>query len=297
MMMNDAVDLFCSYLKTQNKAELTISAYNRDLLQFSDYAEQALNLELSDLTIEHVDSWLVRGYLSHLVEQRVTRKTIARKLAALRTFFKFFCRDGTLTQNPLQRIASPKLGRLLPKFLFQDQMQRMLETADLTDIWGLRDQLIIELLYGSGLRVSELVGLDRGDLEINADILKIRGKGRKDRIVPVTPYALKVMTAYLAQREDAHPALLLGKRGDRLSARAVRRILERLARSSGQAQHVHPHMLRHSFATHLLDGGADLRTVQELLGHKQLSSTQIYTHLTRERLKEVYAKAHPRAKQ
>ena len=156
--------------------------------------------------------------------------------------------------------------------------------------------MILELLYGSGIRVSELAGLNRRDIDSEDSLLRVRGKGSKERIVPLTKYALEAIQAYLQKREDEQEALLLNYKGARLSTRSIRRILEKLALEAGLTQHLHPHMLRHSFATHLLDGGADLRSVQELLGHAKLSSTQIYTHLTRERLREVYNQSHPRSK-
>lgn len=296
MVIAEEIDLFLEQLRAQNKSDLTLKAYGTDLSQFVCFAVRELGTEEERLDIEKIDVWLVRSYLGVLAEQNLARKSIARKLAALRSFFKFYCRHHTLAQNPVRKIASPKLGRKLPQFLYQEQMNQLLIPADGSALGELRNRVMIELLYGSGLRISELTALDKRDMAPGMDILKIKGKGQKERIVPVTPYAVKAITAYLARRSDDHPALLLGQRGDRLTDRSARRIIDRMAQKAALSQHVHPHMLRHSFATHLLDGGADLRTVQELLGHEQLSSTQIYTHLTRERLKEVYLQAHPRAK-
>lgn len=221
---------------------------------------------------------------------------MARKLAALRSFFKFLCKDGYLVQNPVQRISTPKLGRKLPEFLYFEQMEKLLQTPDCTTVLGARDQVILELLYGSGLRVSELATLNREDVDSDQMLLRIKGKGKKERLVPITKYAFEAIQAYLSMRENSQKALLLNYQGSRLSVRSIRRILNNLANQAGLPLHIHPHMLRHSFATHLLDGGADLRSVQELLGHAKLSSTQIYTHLTRERLREVYDETHPRAK-
>ena len=248
------------------------------------------------LTVDLIDVYIVRSFLGVLAEHGLARKSMARKLAALRSFFKFLCRKDILQINPVQRVASPKLGRKLPHFLYLDQVEMLLGAPDCTNLLGSRNQVIMELLYGSGLRVGELVGLNRENLEVDSKLIRVHGKGGKDRVVPVTNYAIQAIEVYLGMRADHDKSLLLNYQGTRLSDRSVRRILDKLVAKISLEQHVNPHMLRHSFATHLLDGGADLRSVQELLGHEKLSSTQIYTHLTRERLKDVYDQAHPRAK-
>lgn len=295
MLADQALSLFCGYQNSLNRSDHTVVAYQTDLGQFFNFAAQELGTEVEQLNVENIDVYVVRSFLGVLSDQGLARKSMARKLAALRTFFKFLCREGILQQNPVQRVASPKLGRRLPHFLAVDQVELLLEAADGSTPLGARDQVIVELLYGSGLRVSELAGLNRSDLDFSSGLLRVRGKGRKERVVPITGPARAAIEAYLALREDRDEALLLNYQGTRLSVRSVRRILDKLGLEGSLEQHVHPHMLRHSFATHLLDGGADLRSVQELLGHQKLSSTQIYTHLTRERLKEVYRLAHPRA--
>lgn len=296
MLVDQALSLFYGYQNSLNRSEYTVVAYQSDLLQFFNFAAQELGTEVEQLTTEDVDVYVVRSFLGVLADQGLARKSMARKLAALRTFFKFLCREGILMQNPVQRVASPKLGRRLPQFLSYELVEKLLKAADCTTILGARDQVIVELLYGSGLRVSELAGLNRSDVDFSSRLIRVRGKGRKERVVPVTRPAIVAIEGYLTLREDKDEALLLNYQGTRLSVRSVRRILDKLVKQVSLEQHVHPHMLRHSFATHLLDGGADLRSVQELLGHQKLSSTQIYTHLTRERLKEVYMLAHPRAK-
>lgn len=246
--------------------------------------------------MDQVDIYIVRSFLGQMTDRGLERKSMARKLSALRAFFKFLCKEGILQKNPVQRIATPKLGRKLPHFLSIEELNRLTQAPDCTTLLGARDQVILELLYGSGLRVSELANLNRQDIESDSFLLRVRGKGNKERIIPLTRYALEAIRNYLAMREDNQEALLLNYQGTRLSVRSIRRILDRLALESGLSHHLHPHMLRHSYATHLLDGGADLRSVQELLGHAKLSSTQIYTHLTKERLREVYEQSHPRAK-
>lgn len=295
MLADQALSLFAGYQSLQNRSELTIAAYQNDLGQFFRFAAPELGVEPEDLAVEQIDVFIVRSFLGILTDQGLTRKSMARKLAALRSFFKYLCREKILELNPVVRIASPKIGKRLPHFLYLEQIEGLLRASDCTTLLGARDQVIIELLYGSGLRVSELVSLNRQSLELESGLLRVRGKGNKERVVPITDYARQAINGYFKLRRDENQAVLLNYQGTRLTARSVRRILNKLVRRISLEQHVHPHMLRHSFATHLLDGGADLRTVQELLGHQKLSSTQIYTHLTRERLKDVYGKAHPRA--
>jgi integrase/recombinase XerC len=296
VLVDEALSLFAGYQYSQNRSELTIAAYQTDLEQFFSFAAQELGQEPEILNVAQIDVYIVRSFLGILTDHGLSRKSMARKLASLRSLFKFLCREEILLQNPVQRIASPKVGRKLPHFLYLDQVEGLLRAADCSQLLGARDQVIIELLYGSGLRVSELVGLNREGLDLESGLIRVLGKGSKERVVPITNYARRAIESYLNLRQDNNEALLLNYQGTRLSDRSVRRILDKLVTKVSLEQHVHPHMLRHSFATHLLDGGADLRSVQELLGHQKLSSTQIYTHLTRERLKDVYGKAHPRAK-
>ncbi|MGI6449833.1 MAG: site-specific tyrosine recombinase/integron integrase [Desulfitobacteriia bacterium] len=296
MLIDKALDAFCAYLKSRNSSELTIAAYQTDLIQFCEFAAHELGLDVQTLDVRQIDKYIIRSYLGLLTEKKLSRKSIARKLASLRSFFKFLCREGVLSQSPMQKITTPKIGRNLPRFLFQEHMEKLLRASDLNSKLGLRDQVIVELLYGSGLRVSELVGLNIADVDLEACLLRVRGKGRKERIVPLTDPAKDTIRKYLSQREDFQEALLLNYQNTRLTSRSVRRILDKLEKNAQLNQHIHPHMLRHTFATHLLDGGADLRSLQELLGHKKLSSTQIYTHLTREKLRDVYRQSHPRAK-
>ncbi|HZK85009.1 MAG TPA: tyrosine recombinase XerC [Desulfosporosinus sp.] len=296
MKSDEALSLFSGHQYAQNRSVLTVSAYQTDLVQFFRFAALELGLESEMLTVDLIDVYIVRGYLGVLADYGLARKSMARKLAALRSFFKFLCRKEILQINPVLRVASPKLGRKLPNFLYLDQIEGLLHASDCTNLLGSRDQVILELLYGSGLRVSELVGLDRESLDLEVGLIRVLGKGSKERVVPITNYAIQAVEGYLGLRKDHTNILLLNYQGTRLSARSVRRILNKMVARISLEQHVNPHMLRHSFATHMLDGGADLRSVQELLGHLKLSSTQIYTHLTRERLKKVYAQAHPRAK-
>jgi integrase/recombinase XerC len=297
MLVDLALSLFCGYQSAQNNSENTIAAYQTDLVQFFDFAARELGKSIEETAVGEIDLYIVRTFMGKLTDDGLNRKSIARKVAALRTFFKFLCREGILAQNPVLKVASLKTGYKLPEFLYVEQMNRLLAVSDCTTLLGCRDQVILELLYGSGLRVSELINLNREDLIPDIFLIKVRGKGGKERVIPMTKYASEAIQAYLALRSDNLPSLLLNYQGSRLSVRSVRRIIDKLVAKANLGHHVHPHMLRHSYATHLLNGGADLRSVQELLGHERLSSTQIYTHLTRERLREVYIQAHPRSKE
>lgn len=296
MLADKALDSFSAHLKARNFSELTIAAYQTDLVQFLDFAAHEQGIQPEELDIRQIDKYIARSYTGFMNEKNLTKKSIARKLASIRSFFKFLCREGLLSQNPMQKITTPKTGRELPRFLFREHIERLLAAPCQENRYGLRDQVIIELLYGSGLRVSELVGLNKRDVDLANGLIRVKGKGRKERIVPLTEPSKQAIKAYLNSREDSEEPLILNYKGSRLTSRSVRRILDKLGKSANLNQHIHPHMLRHTFATHLLDGGADLRSVQELLGHKKLSSTQIYTHLTREKLRHVYLETHPRAK-
>ena len=297
MLVDEALSLFTGYQYSQNQSDHTVVAYQTDLGQFFRFAALEQSVDPEMITVDSIDVYIVRSFLGLLAEHGLARKSMARKLAALRSFFKFLCRKEIIKINPVQRVASPKLGRKLPHFLYTEQIEELLRAPDRSNLLGSRDQVIMELLYGSGLRVSELVSLNRENLDLESGLIRVLGKGNKERVLPVTNYAIQAIKVYLGMRTDHDEVLLLNYRGTRLSDRSVRRILDKLVAKISLEKHVHPHMLRHSFATHLLDGGADLRSVQELLGHQKLSSTQIYTHLTRERVKEVYTKAHPRAKE
>ncbi len=249
----------------------------------------------------------IRGFLEHLGEQHYSAATMARKIATLRSFYKWAERRGVAATNPMTLIRTPRQSKRLPKAITIEQVEKLLSAPDEHDVLGQRDRAMLETLYSTGIRVSELVGLEIGDIELESEALKVRGKGKKDRIVPLGSHALGAIRRYLemvradgrfvgawAEGRSSRP-LFVNKHGGRLSSRSVRRKLDKYLRQVGLDPAISPHTLRHSFATHLLDNGADLRSVQELLGHQSLSTTQIYTHLTTQRLQNAYNQAHPRA--
>ena len=289
--MKRYVDKFIDYLKIEkNMSPHTVVNYSADLLDFKNF--------LGETKVENVDHLTLRKFLAHLRAKQYAKTTMARKLASIRSFFKFLHREGHLKKNPASSVFTPKLDKKLPHFLDVSSVAKLLESPDTKDVLGLRDRAIMETLYGSGIRVSELVGLNVEKIDFISGVLKIMGKGRKERLAPIGEKALVAIRNYLdkrRQKDTDRYAVFLNKAGRRLRDRSVRRILDKYIRHTSIKEKVSPHTLRHSFATHLLDRGADLRSVQELLGHMNLSTTQIYTHVTPERLKTAYDKAHPRA--
>jgi integrase/recombinase XerC len=296
--MLDAIDRFVRYLRVErNSSELTTKSYHEDLQSFLDYLEDRIGRIPAPAEI---DVATLRGYVAYLHECQYARTTMARRLACLRSFFRFCSREGLAPTNPAKALRTPRVGRKLPHFLTNEQVVQLLEAPPANEPAGLRDRAILETLYSAGLRVAELVGLNLESWDRDADILRVLGKGRKERIAPVGRYAAAALLRWLDVREpdpQAKPAqqqaLFLSKFGRRLTTRSIGRMLEKYLQQTGLDRITTPHTLRHSFATHLLDGGADLRSVQELLGHKSLTTTQIYTHVSTKRLRETYEKAHP----
>jgi tyrosine recombinase XerC len=289
--MERYIEKFVRYLEIEKDfSPHTVLNYTLDLEGFRSF--------LGETPVEKVDYFSIRKYLALLKEQNLGSRTVSRRLSALRSFFKFLVREGFLKTNPVAVVSSPKLDKHLPSFLTEEQVTDVLEVPSADGEAGLRDQAILELFYSSGLRISELVGLNIDDIDFIGGIVKVRGKGKKERLVPVGEIALTAIRKYhdvLERRSPVRAVFLNLKRHTRITDRGVRGIVMKYLRAAGIKQHASPHTLRHSFATHLLDRGADLRTVQELLGHANLATTQIYTHLTTEKLKKVYDKAHPRA--
>lgn len=290
--MQRHIDTFIKYLKAEkNASPHTITNYTVDLLSFSAF--------VGDKDITAIDHLVLRKFLAEMRGKNFAKRTIARKLACLRSFFKFLYREGYIKTNPISAISTPKLDKRLPVVLDEKRVGKLLECPPGDTLAGLRDKAILETLYSTGMRVSELVGLDTDDVDFISGVAKVLGKGSKERIVPIGEPALKAIQKFSDKKSEwkvrDKDAVFLNKSGTRLTDRSVRRILNKYISLCSIVEHVSPHSLRHSFATHLLDRGADLRSVQELLGHANLSTTQIYTHVTMERLKNVYDKAHPRA--
>ena len=288
-----SVERFLRYLSAErNASDHTRLNYALDLAQFFRF--------LGHTRIGSVTPLEIRRFVAHRSIQHSSRRTIARKLSCLRSFFRFLCREGTLEHNPAAAIPTPRLEKRLPSFLDERETARLLETPT-TEKWqGWRDRAILETLYSTGIRVNELTGLNLEDLDEVSGTVIVRGKGKKERLCPIGETALKTVRAYLAKRPAQRTlrvpyALFVSQKLTRLTVRQVDRLIARYVRQAGLPASISPHSLRHSFATHLLDRGADLRSVQELLGHASLSTTQIYTHVTAQRLKKVYDQAHPRA--
>lgn len=293
--MRKSIFDFIAFLRNErNVSPQTSRAYLSDLEQFADF--------LGDTPLDRVDHRTLRTFIAHLMKLRIKKSSIARKLSAIRTFFKYLSRQGVLTNNPGRLVSTPRREKRLPAVLTADDAQRLMEApggvAYDDQLKDLRDRAVLETLYSTGIRASELIGMNRDDIDPRDRLIRIRGKGRKERVVPVGHRALDAIMAYLGIKSGAPevPAVFTGPSGKRLTARTVQRILENYRKRLGFAQKASPHTLRHSFATHLLESGADLRAIQELLGHASISTTQRYTHLNLDSLMEVYDKAHPRAR-
>jgi integrase/recombinase XerC len=301
MSMHAAIDGFLRYLKVErNASELTLKSYSEDFNSLFDYLRDRVG-EVSGPADLDVAS--LRGYVAYLHECDYSKATIARRLACLRSFLRYCQREGLVTSNPAKALRTPRAGRKLPHFLTGEQIVQLLEAPPANEPEGLRDRALLETMYSAGLRVAELVGLNLDHWDRDANILRVFGKGKKERIAPVGRHAARALYAWLDVRQPKEngkssdrAAIFLNRFGTRLTTRSVGRMLEKYLNITGLDQHTSPHTLRHTFATHLLDGGADLRSVQEMLGHKSLTTTQIYTHVSTQRLRDTYEKAHPHAR-
>jgi len=294
MTLCEQIKYFTAYLQTERDVSPhTLAAYSSDLAQLLAFVIREKGETASAQDIDHL---LLRRYLAGLSKD-TKKSSIGRKLAAIRSFFRFLLRRGTLTGNPAELVATPKKDQRLPFHLDIDQATTLMEAPDDEQKYALRDRAILELLYSSGLRVSELTGLDIDGLDLVGGMVRVTGKGGKERIVPVGSRALQALKTYLGLRGDYETkgALFLNTRGNRINRRSVARVVDTHVTRIAAFKRISPHTLRHTFATHMLEGGADLRTIQELLGHASLSTTQKYTHVSIDRLMEVYDKAHPKA--
>ena len=299
--MQAAVTRFLQYLRVErNASTLTTKSYREDLTALAEYLTEARGDCPSPGEITTLD---LRGYAAALHEADYAKATIARRLASMRSFFRFGQREGWTKSNPAKPLRNPRKGRSLPHFLSSADLKRLLETPPGDKPMGLRDRAILETMYSAGLRVSELVGLNDGDLDFDGGIVRVRGKGKRERLAPVRLVCRAALRRWLRVRRlsrreptGGDAPVFVNKFGRRLTTRSVGRLLEKYLAITGLDRRTTPHTLRHSFATHLLDRGADIRSVQELLGHKSLVTTQIYTHVSTAALRSAYEKAHPRAR-
>ncbi len=290
------VEKFLRALKERNASPHTIKAYAKDLSYFAEY--------VGDIECKQVEHLRIRGFLSQLYERGLSKTSVARALAAVRSLYRWMAREGMAEQNPAQLVATPRLPKKLPRVPTIEEMNTVLDSAmPEAAAFPERDRAILELLYGCGIRNSELTGINLDDVRWSGEAILVRGKGRKERYVPFGEAARAALAAYLPEREKllaerrkSNPSLLINRRGGRLTTRSVGRIVKRIAVARGLSPDVHPHTLRHAFGTHLLEEGADLRAIQELLGHERLSTTQRYTQLSMKHVLEVYDRTHPRAK-
>ncbi|HEY5974819.1 MAG TPA: tyrosine recombinase XerC [Geobacteraceae bacterium] len=296
MSLHDDIATFVEYLASErNASPHTVEAYRRDLAQFAAFAAGDPRCLGEAGQVSHLH---IRQYLALLHKEERAKSSIGRKLAAIRSFFRFLLRRGMLASNPAELVSTPKKEKRLPYHLDIDEATTLVEAARGTDLLPLRDRAILETLYSSGMRVSELTGLDVAGADLEGGSVRVLGKGRKERIVPLGSYACRALADYLLARHDppGNAPLFVNARGGRLTRRSVARLVDRYSRFLTTMKKASPHTLRHTFATHLLEGGADLRAIQELLGHASLSTTQKYTHVTIDKLLEVYDKAHPKAR-
>lgn len=288
---------FLNYLMYEKKySSLTISNYKRDIEYFFSFLQ-----DKKITNIKNVKYNDIRNYLIHLHDHQYSKKTVSRYISSLRTFFKYLYIEGDICNNPMILVSSPKLDKRLPVFLYTNDLEQLLNSPNLDNIYGIRDSLILELLYSTGIRVSELVNIKLKDIHFDEKRIKILGKGNKERYVLYGEICSQKLINYLNNSRETFNIknsefLLLGKNGTKLTTRFIEKIIKKYQQQANIKVKVTPHTLRHTFATHLLDGGADLKTVQELMGHESLSSTQVYTHITSERLRSVYLKTHPRSR-
>jgi integrase/recombinase XerC len=291
-----AIDKFLQSLRQRNASVHTLKAYTADLDNFAEY--------LGAREWRSIDHLIIRGFLSHLYEKKLGKTSVARALAAVRSFYRWLAQEGVVEQNPAALVSTPKLPKKLPRVPTIEEMNAVLD-GQMPEVASFpeRDRIMFELLYGCGIRNSELIGINLDDIRLSSEAILIRGKGKKERYVPFGDSVKAALAAYLplrqqtlAERKKITTALLINQRGGRLTTRSVGRIIKKVAVAKGLSPDVHPHTLRHAFGTHMLEEGADLRSIQEMLGHERLSTTQRYTQLSMKHVLEVYDQTHPRAK-
>ncbi len=304
--MEILVEKYLRYLKVErNASSHTITSYQNDLSGFLAFCSKSFDAPIEKVNVHEVNRLTIRLWLGDLSEEGLAKSSIARKVAALRSFFKYCFKRGHIEKNPAHLLIVPKKDKSLPKTVTQSDLERLLDAVDTSTVKGLQDRAILEVFYGTGIRVSELVGLNITDVDIRSKQIIVHGKGNKERVIPLGDTAIKIIKEFLKLRtqlygnrtdSDARKALFIAASGQRIYARGVRYMVERYLKKHSEVTQKSPHVLRHSFATHMLDNGADIRIIKEFLGHSNLASTQVYTHTSVERLKNVYEQAHPRAK-
>ena len=300
--MRAFIESYLSFLGSQKNYSIhTVDAYRRDLFQYFGFLDMKTGSD--EAGIEHFTRNGIREYLYVLSTMGLTKKSIARKLATLKSFGKFLASEGIIEKNPASEVKTPRIEKKEPVFLSLQEAELSMEKPEGDTLTGNRNRAILELFYGSGIRLSELHGLDREDIDFHDGIIRVLGKGSKERIVPLGRKASQALKTYLSNRNEhlaekgrsGETAVFISVRGSRLGRRQIECVVSRYLRMVSEKEHLSPHVLRHTFATHLLDNGADIRAVQELLGHSSLSTTQLYTHITMDRLTQAYRQAHPRA--
>lgn len=295
--MNEDLDLFIEYLQIEkNSSQHTVTNYRIDIDDFVLFMKQQGLDQFAAVSYVHV-----RHYLTILHEKEYARRSVARKVSALRSFYRFLLREERISQNPFSFASLPKRNQRLPKFFYKEELEELFTVSDLSKPLGQRNQALLEMFYGTGIRVSECCSLSLKDVDLGIETILVKGKGRKERYVPIGSYALEALERYLADgrptlmKTKHHDSIFVNYKGDPITGNGVRKVLQDMIKKTSLTMHITPHMLRHTFATHLLNEGADLRAVQELLGHSDLSATQIYTHVTKDRLQQLYKTYHPRA--
>ncbi|MBO6795455.1 MAG: tyrosine recombinase XerC [Balneolaceae bacterium] len=304
--MKILVEKYLRYLNVErNASPHTVTSYQNDLSGFLAFCSKSFDVPIEKVNVDEINRLTIRLWLGDLSEEGLAKSSIARKVAALRSFFKYCFKRGHIEKNPAHLLIVPKKDKSLPKTVTQSDLERLMDAVDISTPKGLQDRAILEVFYGTGVRVSELVGLNITDVDIRSKQIIVHGKGNKERVIPLGDTAVNIIKEFLKQRtqlygnrtdSDARKALFIAASGQRIYDRTVRFMVERYLKQHSEVTQKSPHVLRHSFATHMLDNGADIRIIKEFLGHSNLAATQVYTHTSVERLKNVYEQAHPRAK-